>query len=320
MSGGKSQEITVGYEYYAGVHFVLCHGPIDSIERVEVADREVRFVGPADVVLSIDSSTSMGREDPNGLRIDAGKRFVDGLSPSARAAVVDFDYSATLLQALTTDRAALKAALDQIDSNGSTSLSAGVSTALNHLLSESSIPGRFIVLLTDGVGDWSPSLATQAAENNVVIFTVGLGDGVDDTLLESIAQATGGQYYKADTPEDIDSIFQAILVIASTIADSGMYAALAGGGTFTPPGIIQPRALSPDLFGGKSREGGISGLVDFCLGFPTQPASSYLKARIGEFVPAYRGVVSAILRQCYLGNNPYLKPWKFRSRRIYPRG
>ncbi|MFW6021500.1 MAG: VWA domain-containing protein, partial [Guyparkeria sp.] len=320
MSGGKSQETTVGYEYYAGAHFVLCHGPIDSIEQVEVADRKVNFAGNSDVVLTIDSSGSMGTEDPDDLRIEAGKRFVDGMNPQARAAVVDFDSGATLLQGLTTDRAALKAALDQIDSSGGTSLTAGVSTALNHLLAESNNAGRFIILLTDGEGSWDSSLADQAADNDVVIFTVGLGGGVDDALLQSIASDTGGQYYKADTASDIDPIFQAILVTTSTIADSGMQAALAGGGTFTEPGIIQARAQSPGLFGGKSREGGISGLVDFCLGFPSQPASSYLKARIGEFVPAYRGVVSAILRQCYLGNNPYLKPWKFRARRIYTRG
>lgn len=72
-----------------------------------------------------------------------------------------------------------------------------------------------------------------------------------------------------------------------------------------------------ELFGGESREGGVSGVVDVDMGGPAQGQNSYLAAQLGSTVPAYRGVVSAILRQCYLGNNPYLKAWKFRGTRIH---
>lgn len=72
----------------------------------------------------------------------------------------------------------------------------------------------------------------------------------------------------------------------------------------------------PSLFGGESREGGISGNVDILMGGASQGQNSYLVSVLGAIVPAYRGVVSAVLRQCYLGNNPYLKPWAFRATRI----
>jgi len=71
-----------------------------------------------------------------------------------------------------------------------------------------------------------------------------------------------------------------------------------------------------DLFGGESREGGVSGTVDIAMGGPAQGQNSYLVSMLGSTVPAYRGVVSAILRQCYLGNNPYLKKWNFRGTRV----
>ncbi len=70
------------------------------------------------------------------------------------------------------------------------------------------------------------------------------------------------------------------------------------------------------LFGGESREGGISGTVDIAMGGPDQLQNSYLVSKLGADVPAYRGVVSAILRQCYMGNNPYFKPWAYRGARI----
>jgi len=37
MGGSKKQ--TVGYKYYAGMHMVLCHGPIDNISRITVDEK-----------------------------------------------------------------------------------------------------------------------------------------------------------------------------------------------------------------------------------------------------------------------------------------
>lgn len=66
-----------------------------------------------------------------------------------------------------------------------------------------------------------------------------------------------------------------------------------------------------DLFGGTGREGGISGTVDIMLGGPTQPRNSYLQSKLGTDIPAFRGVLSVVLRQVYVGINPYLKNWAF---------
>lgn len=75
----------------------------------------------------------------------------------------------------------------------------------------------------------------------------------------------------------------------------------------------------PNLFGGDSSEGGVSGTVDFLSGSPTQGVNSYLSSKLGDLVPNFRGVSSFVLRQCYLGNNPYLKPWSFRMQRVFIR-
>lgn len=75
----------------------------------------------------------------------------------------------------------------------------------------------------------------------------------------------------------------------------------------------------PDLFGGESREGGIVGQLDFEPGAPTQGQNSYLLSKLGNYVAAYRGVVGIVLRQMYMGLNPYLKSWRFRISRIHTR-
>jgi len=71
------------------------------------------------------------------------------------------------------------------------------------------------------------------------------------------------------------------------------------------------------LFGGQKREGGIEGFVDFDFGGSTQLQNSYLVDQLGPEIPAYRGVVSAVLNQVYVGINPYLKKWTFEATRVY---
>lgn len=75
----------------------------------------------------------------------------------------------------------------------------------------------------------------------------------------------------------------------------------------------------PDLFGGENREGGIEGTVDIMLGGNSQTPNSYLQSQLGSDIPAFRGVVSIILKQVYLGMNPYLKKLSFRGQRVFVR-
>jgi hypothetical protein len=75
----------------------------------------------------------------------------------------------------------------------------------------------------------------------------------------------------------------------------------------------------PNLFGGTTREGGITGNVDVCLGATTQTQNLYLVSQLGALLPAFRGVCALVLNQLYLGLNPYLKPWSVRASRIHVR-
>lgn len=76
----------------------------------------------------------------------------------------------------------------------------------------------------------------------------------------------------------------------------------------------------PGLFGGDDSEGGIAGTLDLEMGEPTQDQNDYLLDKLDTLdVPAFRGVVCAVLRRMYIGNNPYLKPWAFTLQRIFLR-
>lgn len=126
---------------------------------------------------------------------------------------------------------------------------------------------------------------------------------------KSKAQTIGYKYYlgmhHALCHGPVDNVSQI------TVDDRVVWGGSSTGGTIN--------INAPSIFGGEKREGGVSGPVDILMGGPAQGQNAYLVNMLGSDIPAYRGVLSAVLKQCYLGNNPYLKPWRYRAQRIHTR-
>ncbi|MEV6598887.1 VWA domain-containing protein [Actinoplanes sp. NPDC051346] len=176
-----------------------------------------RFDGPAadvvllDLSLILDSSGSMSSNDPAGLRRSSAKNFVDALLPEDRAAVVDFDDYAKVLQPLTTDKTAVKTAIDRVDDSGGTNIGAGVRAGTDLLINNGDPKrARIAILLTDGEGYYDSSLTARAKAHAISIYTIGLGRYVDTNLLTSIATNTGGKYYNVATAADLPQVFRRI--------------------------------------------------------------------------------------------------------------
>lgn len=190
---------------------------LNKREFDEVWETEIRIPGDTtqdhpdrlDVVLVIDSSGSMDWNDSRNLRLEAAKQFVAKLGEKDRAAVIDFDYYTNVLCQFTNDKAALNSAISRIDDYGGTSLTAGISPAINMFTSASydNDAYRYIIMLTDGDGDYNTSLTAKAKENNIQIFTIGLGSEVVTSRLQAIADGTGGKYYFASTADKLVEIY-----------------------------------------------------------------------------------------------------------------
>ena len=138
-------------------------------------------------------------------------------------------------------------------------------------------------------------------------YRLQLANGSSQTItLQGVAfnAATGVTSWTV-LPEALNFPAQSVEVFEATTSASN---AGAGGGRI--------RIDKPDLFGGESREGGIVGNVDVLMGGPNQAQNDYLAARMNGDVPGYRGLCSLVLRQVYLGINPYLKPWALRVTRV----
>lgn len=164
---------------------------------------------PLDLALVLDSSGSMSSNDPQGLRRTESKNLVDALLVGDQASVVDFDDSGRLAQALTSDKDALKSAIDTIDASGGTDIAAGVRIGIDSLGPQGD-RARVMVLLTDGDGSYTSDLTAEAQAKFITIYTVGLGSSVNETLLRDIATATGGEYFPVASAGQLADAFDQI--------------------------------------------------------------------------------------------------------------
>lgn len=65
--GGSSKKVTVGYRYYMGLHFGICHGPIDALGEIRVGDR-VAWQGAVDISgpITINAPQLFGGDEREG--------------------------------------------------------------------------------------------------------------------------------------------------------------------------------------------------------------------------------------------------------------
>jgi len=196
------------------------------------------------VMLVIDVSESMVATDvaPNRLAAakEAGKRFVDELTPGINLGLVEFAGTATLLMAPTTDRDAVKAAIDTLEAAERTATGEGIFTALQSIAATTAVlgggdgpPPARIVLESDGketvpgepdAPRGAFTAAHAAKEQGVGISTISFGtpDGtvtlndqqipvpVDDSTLRKISEISGGQAFHADSLDALNTVYSTL--------------------------------------------------------------------------------------------------------------
>jgi Mg-chelatase subunit ChlD len=178
----------------------------------------------ADVALVMDTSSSMKWPSSEGstrskldVAVEAAHTFVDLLTlPGDQATIVSFNREAEVVQALTGDQAALHAGLDRLEPKVGTRIDRGIEAATTELTSERAIAenNQVMILLTDGrSSSVEDSVVREKADEakvaGITIYTIGLGDDVDEELLREIA--TYPEYaFLAPTAEELEQIYRDI--------------------------------------------------------------------------------------------------------------
>lgn len=185
---------------------------------IEVNGTSETTTNQLDIVISLDSSGSMSSSDPTNLRMQASKNLIDNLDPlNDQVGAVNWDEVVLGSEPLTNNFQKVK---DFIDSGGAfdgTDLDVGLNEAIK-LLDEGGRANskKVIIFLTDGYGYYTPSgspgsPADDAKNKGYIIYTIGLGSSVDETILQEIADVTGGKYLPATDASVLDSVFNEIL-------------------------------------------------------------------------------------------------------------
>jgi pSer/pThr/pTyr-binding forkhead associated (FHA) protein len=179
-----------------------------------------------DIVLVVDNSGSMKKNDPEFLAHHALKAFISENDDAARVALIVFDQNVNLTVPFTslTDEArpALLGAIQKIDYSGSLTNSPA---ALERAIYELTLHGReqadkSIIFITDGVVDtgnpaqdkqkeqWMlEELSALASELNIRIFGIAFTEAANYQLLQTLALKTKGEYFRVLIADDLPRVF-----------------------------------------------------------------------------------------------------------------
>jgi Ca-activated chloride channel homolog len=196
-----------------------------------------------DIVLALDISGSMKAMDFRPNRLEACKKvateFVEG-RPTDRIGLVVYAGEAYTQCPVTTDHETLlglmsKVKFDLIEDG--TAIGDGLGTAVNRLR-ESDAKSKIIILLSDGVnnlGYMDPYSAAEIAKDfGIKVYTIGCGTNgeapypspygivnvqteIDEALLSSIAQVTGGKYFRATNSQKLKEVYSEIDKMEKTL-------------------------------------------------------------------------------------------------------
>lgn len=185
---------------------------------------------PVDVMLVLDNSGSMRRNDPRGLMREVVTTFAERLPKGCRLGLVHFDQEVHLVLELTETlaenfAATTRESLERLDYGGRwTDLPAGIERATYELRTRGRPDAeKVVVFLTDGIVDlgdrekdraqalWlRESLAVEARDLGIRIFGVAFTEAADFRLIQSVTQTTRGEYFRVMEAADIPTVFETI--------------------------------------------------------------------------------------------------------------
>lgn len=192
-----------------------------------------------DIAVLLDVSGSMQSVDFEPSRLAVALETIDKFirqRPNDRISLIIFAGTAYTKIPLTLDHNIVRESLKEVGTGSvnedGTAIGMAISVGINRL-KKSDAASRIMLLVTDGdnnAGAISPEAASELAKAlGIKVYTIGVGTdktiipvgsfgqryqqiegGLNEELLQSIADTTGGQYYRAKDPKSLDEIFNSI--------------------------------------------------------------------------------------------------------------
>ena len=193
-----------------------------------------------DIMMALDISGTMLAEDLRPNRLEAAKKVASDFviaRPNDQIGLVVFAAESFTQCPLTTAHAVLVNLFKSVEYGmveDGTAIGLGLANAVNRM-KDSETKSKVIILLTDGSnnrGDIDPQTAAEIAKTyGIRVYTIGVGsygqarvpvqtpigkqyitmdNAFDETTLRSIAETTGGQYFRAKDNTSLKAIYDQI--------------------------------------------------------------------------------------------------------------
>ena len=239
------------YPFIDLIRLVIIFFIVIAVSRPQQISNSIRTktTSGIDIVIAVDISSSMLAQDLKPNRLEALKKvaseFIDE-RVNDRIGLVIYAGESYTKTPVTSDKSIIIKSLKDIVFDGiiqdGTAIGMGLATSVNRL-KESKAKSKVIILMTDGVnnsGFIDPSTAADLASSfGVKTYTIGLGtngnalapvalnsDGsfrfgltkveIDEELLKSIANKTGGLYFRATNNKSLVDIYNEINKLEKT--------------------------------------------------------------------------------------------------------
>lgn len=212
------------------------HTTVERILPVRMDAEKRRDEPQVAMVLVIDRSGSMSGL-PMEMAKAAAKATADTLSSDDLLEVIAFDSSPTRVVRMTAakHRARIQNDIARIQAGGGTEIFSALDAAYQSLTTTRA-RRKHVILLTDGQAPHNGirDLVQAMAAEGITATAVGLGSGIDETLLRMIADLGGGRLYKVMDPQQLPRVFTRETEMVSRNAAVEEY--------------FQPRVVSPADF------------------------------------------------------------------------
>lgn len=162
----------------------------------------------------IDRSGSMTTGDRMENAREGAIDFVENFESGDQGQVIAFDSATSIdiLEPWTQDTDALIDTIEGISPGGATALYDAVIKGVDEATGR--LGRSAAVVLADGQDNDSTNdiddAISHAQNENVPVFTIGLGNAIDPQALQDIATETGGEFYSSADGDDLESIYQSI--------------------------------------------------------------------------------------------------------------
>jgi Mg-chelatase subunit ChlD len=247
------------------------HTTVEKILPVRMDAEKRRDEPEVALALVIDRSASM-QGLPLEMAKQAARATADTLAPDDLLEVIAFDAQPTRIVRMTPakQRARIQSDIGRITANGGTEIFSALDAAYQ-AQSTTRAKKKHVILLTDGQAPQVGirDLVQSMSSENITVSAVGLGGGVDETLLRMIADVGGGRFYRVTDPQALPRVFTRETELVSRSAAVEEY--------------FQPRVVAPADF----MRGVDLGAAPFLHGYvatklKAPPAQDLLESELGE--------------------------------------